>query len=201
VDGGVAVADDAASRYHLKTGDMVAVQFPRGVRELPVSGIFRNQNFIGIFGQAVPFVVSEGTADLGFGGTPQDTLVLVTTQPGERTTARAAMERAVVTDFPNIKVLSRAEFRAQQQQTVDQFLAVLVAILLLSEIIAILGIVNTLALSVFERTRELGLLRVVGMSRRQMRRMVRWESVGIAVLGGIVGLAVGVLRGWGLSGA
>ena len=69
----------------------------------------------------------------------------------------------------------------------------------LSEIIAILGIVNTLALSVYERTRELGLLRVVGMSRRQMRRMVRWESVVIAVLGGIVGLALGMLWGWAFA--
>jgi len=78
---------------------------------------------------------------------------------------------------------------------------VLIAILTLSELIAILGIINTLALSVYERTRELGLLRVVGMSRRQMRRMVRWESVVIAVLGGIVGLALGLLWGWAFAGA
>jgi len=96
-------------------------------------------------------------------------------------------------------VLTRDQFRADQQQQVDQFLAVLVAILALSEVIAILGIVNTLALSVFERTRELGLLRVVGMSRRQMRRMVRWESVVIAVLGGVIGLALGVFWGWAFA--
>ena len=85
------------------------------------------------------------------------------------------------------------------RRQVDQFLTVLVAILALSEIIAILGIVNTLALSVFERTRELGLLRVVGMSRRQLRRMVRWESVVIAVIGAIVGLALGLLWGWAFT--
>ena len=99
-------------------------------------------------------------------------------------------------DFPNIDVLTRDEFRDQQQEQVDQFLTVLIAILLLSEIIAILGIVNTLALSVFERTRELGLLRTVGMSRRQLRRMVRWESVVIAVIGAVVGLALGLVWGW-----
>ena len=75
----------------------------------------------------------------------------------------------------------------------------LVAILALSAIIAILGIVNTLALSVFERTHELGLLRVVGMSRREVRRMVRWESVVIAVVGGVVGVALGVLWGWAFA--
>ena len=110
-----------------------------------------------------------------------------------------ALSRELATDFPNISVLTRDEFRDDQQEQVDQFLTVLIAILALSEIIAILGIVNTLALSVFERTRELGLLRVVGMSRRQMRRMVRWESVVIAVLGGIVGLALGVLWGWAFA--
>ena len=109
------------------------------------------------------------------------------------------MEHALGDDFPNIDVLTRAEFRDEQQAQVDQFLTVLVAILALSEIIAILGIINTLALSVFERTRELGLLRVVGMSRRQVRRMVRWESVVIAVIGGIVGLALGVLWGWAFA--
>ena len=102
-------------------------------------------------------------------------------------------------DFPNIDVLTRAEFRDDQQAQVDQFLTVLIAILALSEIIAILGIINTLALSVYERTRELGLLRVVGMSRRQVRRMIRWESVVIAVLGGIVGLALGMLWGWAFA--
>ena len=109
------------------------------------------------------------------------------------------MERALGDDFPNITVLTRSEFRDEQQATVDQFLTVLVALLALSAIIAILGIINTLALSVFERTHELGLLRVVGMSRRQVRRMVRWESVVIAVVGAVVGLALGVLWGWAFA--
>ena len=102
------------------------------------------------------------------------------------------------TDFPNIDVLTRDEFRDDQQEQVDQFLTVLIAILALSEIIAILGIVNTLVLSVYERTRELGLLRVVGMSRRQMRRMVRWESVVIAVLGGARGTRARAAVGLGV---
>jgi putative ABC transport system permease protein len=69
---------------------------------------------------------------------------------------------------------------------------------MLSIIIALFGIVNTLALSIFERTREIGLLRAVGMSRRQVRSMIRGESVIIAVLGAILGLAVGVLFGWAI---
>src|SRR5262249_29946587 len=70
------------------------------------------------------------------------------------------------------------------------------ALLFLSEIIAILGITNTLALSVFERTREIGMLRVVGMSRRQVRRMICGEAVIVALIGALVGIAIGLVWGW-----
>ncbi len=85
---------------------------------------------------------------------------------------------------------------AERERTIDQFLNVFFALLFLSEVIAVLGIVNTLMLSVYERTRELGLLRVVGMTRRQVRRMIRGESVVISVIGTIIGLFVGLLWGW-----
>jgi putative ABC transport system permease protein len=78
---------------------------------------------------------------------------------------------------------------------------VLVALLLLSELIAVLGIINTLFLSVYERTREVGLLRTVGMSRGQVRRMVRGESVIIAIIGGVIGVAVGLFWGWTFTNA
>jgi putative ABC transport system permease protein len=77
----------------------------------------------------------------------------------------------------------------------DQLLAIITVFLGLSLLIAVLGITNTLALSVYERTRELGLLRAVGMTRRQLRRMVRWEAVIIALFGGVLGVAMGVLFG------
>jgi len=198
-DNGVLVADELARHLGVDTGDQLVVQFSRGQLPLTVRGVFQRQNFIGLFGQSVPLLVAPPTLAAGTGGSAQDSLVLVRTRGGEQLTTQRRIARALATDFPNITVLTRDEFRDDQQAQVDQFLTVLIAILALSEIIAILGIVNTLALSVFERTRELGLLRVVGMSRRQMRRMVRWESVVIAVLGGIVGLALGVLWGWAFS--
>jgi putative ABC transport system permease protein len=166
---------------------------------LNVRAVYRQQNFIGLFGQSVPILVAPSTIAFGSGGTPQDSLVLVRTDGGATRSNQRALQRALADDFPNIDVLTRGQFRDDQQAQVDQFLTVLIAILTLSEIIAILGIINTLALSVFERTRELGLLRVVGMSRRQVRRMIRWESVVIAVLGGIVGLALGMLWGWAFA--
>jgi putative ABC transport system permease protein len=197
--GGVIVSTDAARQFGIATGDRVNLQFARGLMPLRVSGVYRQKNFVGIFGQSIPFIVSPTTLDLGAGSSSQDSVVLVRTNGGQSQRAQRAMTRALRRDFPNIKVLTRDEFRAQQQHQVDQFLAVLIAILALSEIIAILGIINTLALSVYERTRELGLLRVVGMSRRQMRRMVRWESVVIAVLGGVIGIVLGVFWGWAFA--
>src|SRR4029079_19149110 len=123
-------------------------------------------------------LVAPSTITLGSGGTPQDSLVLAQTEGGETDANQRALREALADDFPNIDVLTRSEFRDDQQAQVDQFLTVLIAILTLSEIIAILGIINTLALSVYERTRELGLLRVVGMSRRQGRRMGRGGAGG-----------------------
>jgi putative ABC transport system permease protein len=198
-DNGVLVADDLARHLGVQVGDQVPVQLSRAGLPLFVRGIYQRQNFIGLFGQSVPLLLAPDTLEAGSGGSAQDSLVLVRTEGGERPATQRALERALATDFPNISVLTRDEFRHDQQAQVDQFLTVLIAILTLSEIIAILGIINTLALSVYERTREIGLLRVVGMSRRQVRRMVRWESVVIAVLGGIVGLALGILWGWAFT--
>ena len=113
--------------------------------------------------------------------------------------ARTAAAAELRDDFPNIEVLTREQYRGEQEQAIDEFLAVTVALLFLSELIAILGIVNTLALSVFERTHEIGMLRAVGMTRRQLRRVVRGESVIIAGIGGVVGLAVGLLWGWAFT--
>ncbi len=198
-DTGVLVSDELARHAGVDIGDQLPVQFSQGQLPLTVRAVYRQQNFVGLFGQAVPVLVAPATIGLGSGGTPQDSLVLVRTEGGETLANQHALQRALAKDFPNIDVLTRAQFRDDQQAQVDQFLTVLIAILALSELIAILGIVNTLALSVYERTRELGLLRVVGMSRRQVRRMIRWESVVIAVLGGVVGLALGMLWGWAFA--
>jgi putative ABC transport system permease protein len=94
-----------------------------------------------------------------------------------------------------------AQFQEQERAQVDQMLMMVNALLVLSVLIAVLGVVNTLALSVIERTRELGLLRAVGMRRREVRRMVRWESVVISLYGAAAGLVIGVLFGAGITGA
>jgi putative ABC transport system permease protein len=93
--------------------------------------------------------------------------------------------------YPNVKVQTRAQFEQTQAQQINQLLGLIYALLALAVIIALIGIVNTLMLSVFERTHEIGLLRAVGMKRRQIRAMIRSESVILAVFGAIIGIVVG----------
>ena len=102
----------------------------------------------------------------------------------------------VAAAYPGVTASDQAAFRQEQEDQIGQLLGLMMVLLALAIIIALLGITNTLALSVFERTREIGLLRAVGMTRRQVRRMVRWESVIIAVFGALLGLVVGVGFAW-----
>ena len=101
-----------------------------------------------------------------------------------------AVTRALA-PYPNVKVQSRAQFEATQTAQVNQLLGLVYALLALAVVIALIGIVNTLMLSVFERTHEIGLLRAVGMKRRQIRAMIRSESVILAVFGAIIGIIIG----------
>ncbi len=191
---GVLVAQDSSRQYGLHVGSQVDVQFPQGIEILRVAGIYDQRDFTGGF--PVGFIVALPAYEQGFGSKVLDTLVYVRARPGQATAAIALVRRTLASGFPNINVFTRRQYQADQEQLVNRFLAVAVALLMLSEIIAVLGIVNTLALSVFERTHELGLLRVVGMSRRQLRRMIRAESVIVATIGGVVGTALGLFWGW-----
>jgi putative ABC transport system permease protein len=100
--------------------------------------------------------------------------------------------------YPQIEIQTTTEFREQFEATIDSGLAVVNAMLALAIVIALIGIANTLALSVSERTRELGLLRAVGMTRRQVRRMVRWEAALVASFGAVLGAVIGIGFGWAL---
>jgi putative ABC transport system permease protein len=95
--------------------------------------------------------------------------------------------------FPQIEVLTKAEFKEDQGQQINGLLGLIYALLALSIIVSLFGIVNTLVLSITERTAELGMLRAIGTSRRQIRRMVRYESVITAMIGGILGLVLGLI--------
>jgi putative ABC transport system permease protein len=110
-------------------------------------------------------------------------------------TARSAIEKTAAA-YPLAAVKDNTEYKQTIAKQIDLFLNLIYALLALAVLIALFGIANTLALSIFERTSELGLLRAVGMTRRQVRTMVRWESVIIALLGTFLGLLIGLFFGW-----
>jgi putative ABC transport system permease protein len=118
-----------------------------------------------------------------------------------RTDGSAGVQQAVqraLNGFPNVQVQSKAQFEASQSAQVNQLLGLVYALLALAVLIALIGIVNTLMLSVFERTHEIGLLRAVGMKRRQIRAMIRSESVILALFGAVIGIIVGTGLGTAL---
>ena len=190
--GGVLVDDKTATTEHLRVGSTLPVTFPSGTKVLTVQGVYRSS---GAFSGGV---VSLATARQ-VGARDLDELVYVRVAAGADPVAtRAAVERAMA-GFPNVDVQDQTEFKASIRDQVNQLLYLVYALLGLAVVIAVLGVVNTLALSVVERTREIGLLRALGMGRRQLRATVRWESVSISVYGALLGLLIGVLFGAALQ--
>jgi putative ABC transport system permease protein len=130
-----------------------------------------------------------------------DVRVLISKAEGVTANEALAAVEAVADDYPGVDVLDQTEYKEEQMGVVDQLLGLVYALLGLAIIIALLGIGNTLALSIIERTRELGVLRAVGMTRAQLRSIIRWESVIIAVQGTLLGLVIGLFFGWALVSA
>lgn len=127
-------------------------------------------------------------------GVVQDQFDFIGFAPGADATAtKARIDALVKATYPQVTVQTNAEFIDSQESQVNQLLGLIYALLFLAVIVAFFGIVNTLALSISERTRELGMLRAIGTSRRQVRRMIRWEAVIIALIGGILGSVLGIL--------
>jgi putative ABC transport system permease protein len=130
---------------------------------------------------------------------PVDSTIFVKRDAGADPAAVLSGIDSVLATLPTVTAKDQDGFAADQRAPVDQLLGIIYALLGLAVIIAVLGIVNTLALSVIERTREVGLLRAVGMSRRQLRTMIRLESVAISVLGAVLGIGLGLIFGISLQ--
>jgi ABC-type antimicrobial peptide transport system permease subunit len=125
---------------------------------------------------------------------PMNLYSFVQMQGGETDANKAALERTLAA-FPNAKVQTKQEFIDNQIAGLNAILNILFVLLALSIVVSLFGIVNTLVLTVFERTRELGMLRAIGMTRRQVRRMIRQESVITALIGGTIGIVLGIVLG------
>ena len=187
---GIAVLDSVASDNNLKMGDKVKVVFPStGAQEFTVESIFSQAGFAN---WVVGLDAFEKNVPDQF-----DNQIYVKTSNGV-TPANTAALKKVVADYPGPKLETREQFKQTQVNQVNQLLNLIYVLLFFAIVIALFGIANTLGLSIIERTHELGLLRAVGMTRRQLRSSVRWESVIIALLGTFLGLVIGVVFAWAL---
>jgi putative ABC transport system permease protein len=150
-------------------------------------------------GGTASYFLGTPAYDANFAAPHFDTQVFVKKAPGVSSAAAlAAVQRLAAQYAPGATVMDEAAYKAQQTQGINQLLNLIYVLLALAIVIALLGVGNTLALSIFERTRELGVMRAVGMTRSQLRSTIRWESVIIALQGTLLGLVVGVFFGWAL---
>jgi putative ABC transport system permease protein len=177
-----------ADEHDLGVGSRFSVVTAQGRRlELTVRGIYTPPELDPILG---PILLSQQTFDATF-ERPRDVLALVDAQGEPSDAKRRALELAL-TRFPEARLQTKAEFADIRQKEVRDLLSVLYVLLGLSMVVSLFGMVNTVVLSVFERTRELGMLRAIGMTQRQVRRMVRHESVITALIGAALGLPLGI---------
>jgi putative ABC transport system permease protein len=193
---GVAVLKSEAEANHLALGDRVTATFKNGVPvPLEVTAIFSTA-LTGSGGSS--YLVSLDTFQAN-AETEPDSLVLLKARVGVAPAAARAEIEPVLASYPNAQLQDQTEAKAAIEKEIDQMLNLIYGLLALAIVIALIGIANTLALSVHERTRELGLLRGIGMTRRQVRGAIRWESVIIALLGTGLGFVLGIGGAWGLG--
>ena len=182
-----------ASGVHL--GQLVTFNFPQGASvPIRIGGIYTANALVS------GYVVSLATMAPNV-PTVRDTIVLANAANGVSPSQAEKALHQDVKAFPLLMAMSRSEYRAFVGAGLDSFLNLIYTLLAFAIIIAVLGIANTLILSVLERTREIGLLRALGMTRSQTRSMVRWESVIISLLGAVLGLSVGLGLGVAVSGS
>ena len=197
-DGGVLLAANVAKAHGVGVGDRLPMTFARtGNQRLSVVGIVDDDD---MWALQTSYIIALDTYTEHF---TEDVDAVVYVRAADDVQPAAA-ERAIehtLAQFPTAAIRDPEAAKADRVATVDQILGLVTVLLLLAVTIALLGITNTLALSIFERTREVGLLRAVGATRTQIAAMVRWEALLVAVLGGVVGVTLGVVFGWAAVGA
>ncbi len=188
----IAVCSDQAAKHGWRVGSVTTLRFTDGsTQRFTVGALYQQADLVGDY--VIPRQAWEPhrTQDT-------DTLVAVTLRPGVSVADGKAAVARTAAAYGSPTVQTRAEYAKSSASGIDTMLTLVYALLALAVLIALLGITNTLTLAVYERTRELGLLRAVGQTRAQLRAMVRWESVLVAAFGTVGGLGLGVFLGWAL---
>ena len=185
------VANEEAEAQGIEVGDVIPFRFESGAeRDLTVIGIFEDNTVAGEY-----YLLDLSTWD-AVGASSGDDWLAVSLVDGVTDEQAEAAFAPVAQAFPQADISTANAYVESVEDQIDQALTAVNIMVVLAVIIALIGIANTLALSVFERTRELGLLRAVGMTRRQVRTMIRLEAALVAIFGAALGVAVGVLFGW-----
>ncbi|MEU9593456.1 ABC transporter permease [Streptomyces sp. NPDC048219] len=191
----MSVGSDFAGDHGVRVGDTLTVAFDGGrVARLRVAAVTSDDTALdqGAMYTGIDTVERYVPADR----MPLDTALLITAKDGQEEHAYESLKAHLASD-PTVTVLNQADYKQELKDQIGQLLNMVYGLLALAIVVAVLGVVNTLALSVVERTREIGLVRAIGLSRRQLRRMIRMESVVIAVFGALLGLGLGM--GWGTT--
>jgi putative ABC transport system permease protein len=188
-ENGAFVDDEYAEDNNLRLGSPVELTFPNGTKKrFLIKGIFDPGSGGSPFGAAT---ISAAEWDKQV-PQPRNLYSFLKMEGGATEENQAALDR-VLQDFPNAKAQTRGEFIDNQISGLSSILNILYVLLALSIVVSLFGIVNTLVLTVFERTREIGMLRAIGMTRRQIRRMIRHESVITALIGATIGIVLGIV--------
>jgi putative ABC transport system permease protein len=193
-DGTTIVDEGTAMLANIGVGDEIELKFATGTTTLEVVGLYEPEGFWS------GFVITDDAlkaAGLDVG----DSFVYVKAEPDADLTAMRSAIEEILTEYPTVTVQTQAELKEQIEDQAAALLAILIALLGLAIFIAVLGIINTLLLSVLERTREIGMLRAVGTSRRQVRGMIVLESIVLALFGACAGIVLGLAFGAALQGA
>ncbi|WP_328299061.1 ABC transporter permease [Streptomyces sp. NBC_00435] len=193
--GAMSVGSEWADKHHVQLGDELTVAFTGGsTAKLKIAAITSDE---GNLDKGMKYIsTATAAAHLPADKMPRPFMLLATAKDGQDDPAYAAV-KSTLAEYPQYQVLNQTDYKQALKDQVGQLLNVVYALLALAIIVAVLGVVNTLALSVVERTREIGLMRAIGLSRRQLRRMIRLESVVIALFGALLGLGLGM--GWGAT--
>jgi putative ABC transport system permease protein len=188
-DGQAILSDSFASEHGLEVGDRFRLLSQTRKRpSFEVAGEFSSK--LGVFGSVL---ITQAALAREFAQT-QDTTDFVEPSPGaDPAKVQALLTKVVEAGFPIAEVLNQQELKENREKQVDTLVNLVFALLAMAVIISLFGIANTLALSIHERTRELGMLRAIGMSRRQVRTMIRYEAVITALIGAILGMVLGVI--------
>ncbi|MEN8234889.1 MAG: FtsX-like permease family protein [Actinomycetota bacterium] len=186
---GILVLESVMDENSWSVGDSITIVYPQDAGgPIEIVGTVASTNF-------GDYIITEASYAVGFSNATDYYVFANRAEDVAIEDARAAIDD-VAADYPNVKVQNKSELIADAETQIDQMLVLFTGLLFLAIIIAVLGITNTLALAIIERTREIGLLRAVGMVRRQVRRMIRWEAVVIALFGAVMGVGVGLFLGW-----